>query len=64
VLSKLANGLSGTWESLDPQERILVLYGLACVVFSISFALGAPARAEKKRSEMRELADMVAERLK
>ena len=63
MFAKLGNGLAGTWESLDPQERILVIYGLAVLIFTVATIAGQPARDARKRAEREQLADEIARRL-
>lgn len=68
MFAKLGNGLAGTWESLDERERMLALVSGVYVVLFLYLGLTWQGRKlserERKREEMREFADIIAERLR
>jgi hypothetical protein len=61
IVAKLADSLSMFWQSLDDQERRLLVLGVAWVAASV--VLGAVERQRKAR-ELDELAERVAARLR
>jgi hypothetical protein len=56
LLTKLRNGLELTWDSLDAQERQVVLY---FVVYTLVTLFAAVARASRERLK-RELREEIA----
>lgn len=51
MLSKLTNGLAGTWDSLDQRERILLIYCAGAVVYFLMRGLTSTSGMKRIQKE-------------